>query len=112
MFLGVTTAHSFEVSDARVTVKHVGKCFAVQTYTYDIKPIKDNSRPSEQKLVLLGSTASSEGPVGGTTTSTAESSDNIHSYEVESVVGVDVSLCHTLHACHPLKTMATVTVVG
>jgi hypothetical protein len=54
----------------------------LQTFTYDIKPIKDNSRPSEQKLVLLGSTASSEGPVGGTTTSTAESSDNIHSYEV------------------------------
>lgn len=52
----------------------------MQTYTYDIKPIKDTSRP-EQKLVLLGSTASTGGHDTGSS-ATTESTDNIHSYEV------------------------------
>jgi hypothetical protein len=53
----------------------------VQTYTYDIKPIKDNSR-TEHKLVMLGSTASSDAPGITMSTATTDSSDNIHSYEV------------------------------
>lgn len=57
-----------------------------QTYTYDIKPIKDSSRP-EQKLVLLGSTASSEGPGATATASSTTSNDNIHSYEVSPPAG-------------------------
>jgi hypothetical protein len=63
-----------------------------QTYTYDIKPIKDSSRP-EQKLVMMGSTASSEGgPMGGThSAGTADNSDNIHSYEV-SRMAIDTLL--------------------
>lgn len=68
-------------------VAAVPAAVAVQTYTYDIKPIKDTSRPNEQKLVLLGSTASSEGPGGTVSTGTADGSDNIHSYEVSADSG-------------------------
>lgn len=53
----------------------------MQTYTYDIKAIKDTSRP-EQKLVLLGSTASTGGHGDTGSSATTESTDNIHSYEV------------------------------
>lgn len=64
----------------------VHSCFVslwgcVQTYTYDIKPIKDNSR-TEHKLVMLGSTASSDAPGITASIATTDSSDNIHSYEV------------------------------
>jgi hypothetical protein len=55
----------------------------LQTYTYDIKPIKDNSRGSEDKLLLIGgSTASTNSSTGGGGLSGSEQGSNVHSYEV------------------------------
>lgn len=57
----------------------------MQTYTYDIKPIKDNSR-SEHSLLVLGSTASSSTSTGGSEGGAQQPSMNaeagVHSYEV------------------------------
>ncbi|KAF8066284.1 Gucy1b1 [Scenedesmus sp. PABB004] len=64
----------------------------MQTYTYDIKPLKDNSSrggPSEKQLLLMGSTADSTGGVssGGAAAAgaggmTAGENAGVHSYEV------------------------------
>eukprot|EP00878_Enallax_costatus_P026891 GHUV01028902.1.p1 GENE.GHUV01028902.1~~GHUV01028902.1.p1 ORF type:complete len:767 (+),score=239.67 GHUV01028902.1:298-2598(+) len=58
----------------------------MQTYTYDIKPIKDNSR-AEQNLLVLGSIAASESPAvttkgGGQQNGIQGCEAGVHSFEV------------------------------
>lgn len=56
----------------------------MQTYTYDIKPIVDNSR-ADQNLLVLGDTAarsSGDTPSGGQLSSMSDSDPGVHSFEV------------------------------
>jgi hypothetical protein len=65
------------------TYDELSALLRLQTYTYDIKPIKDNIRGSEDKLLLIGgSTASTNSSTGGGGMSGSDQGSNVHSYEV------------------------------
>jgi len=76
-------------------------CNFLQTYTYDIRPIKDNSVSQPLMVMATNAAAPAKHDRGNTVPDAASSmttanGSNVHSYEVSWTAVVDLCLLSTL----------------